>query len=100
MSRVSTLRRTPRATYVGHGVVVARIEHEQRLYRGMKDRHAFVVPERGAWEFLYRGATYRQDAGMVQLKQPGEIYCDLRRDGPATYDMVLFDPEILTAARV
>ena len=99
MSPVSTLRRTTRATYVGHGLVVARIEHDQRLFRGMKDRHAFVVSERGSWEFLYRGATYRQAPGIVQLKQPGEIYRDLRREGPATYDMVLFDPEILEAAR-
>ena len=65
----------------------------------MKDRHGFVVSERGLWEFLYRGATYRQAPGIVQLKQPGEIYRDLRREGPATYDMVLFDPEILAAAR-
>ena len=99
MSPVSTLRRTTRATYVGHGVIVARIEHEQRLFRGMKDQHAFVVSERGAWEFLYRGATYRQGPGTVQLKQPGEIYRDLRREGPASYDMVLFEPAVLAAAR-
>jgi AraC-like DNA-binding protein len=36
---------------------------------------------------------------VIQLKQPGEIYRDLRRDGPATFDVVLFDPEIVQAAR-
>jgi AraC-like DNA-binding protein len=91
-------RRTTRALYVGHGVVVARIEHERRLFLGMKDRHAFVVPDRGAWEFTYRGATYRQAPGTVQLKQAGELYRDLRRDGPASYDMVLFEPELVAAA--
>lgn len=84
---------------MGHGILVARVEYEQRLWRGMKDRHMFVVPDIGSWEFLYRGATYLQDPGMVQLKYPGEIYRDLRRDGPASYDLVLLDPEILDQAR-
>jgi AraC-like DNA-binding protein len=98
VSPVSKLRRSTRATYVGHGVMVARIENEQRLWYGMKDRHAFVVPDRGSWEFLYRGTTYHQGPGVLQLKQPGEMYRDLRRDGAASYDMVLFEPEIVAAA--
>jgi len=65
----------------------------------MKDCHAYVVADHGGWEFLYRGATYRQAPGIVQLKQPGEIYRDLRRDGPASYDVVMFDPELVARAR-
>jgi AraC-like DNA-binding protein len=99
VSVVSKLRRTTRASYIGHGVTVARVENDQRLAIGMKDCHAYVVPVRGGWEFLYRGATYHQAPGVVQLKQPGEIYRDLRRDGPASYDVVLFDPEIVARAR-
>ncbi|HET7499680.1 MAG TPA: AraC family transcriptional regulator [Kofleriaceae bacterium] len=99
MSPVARPRRTTRLRYAGHGMLAGRVEDELRLWSGMKDRHAFVVPARGRWEFLYRGATYRQGPGMVQLKQPGEIYRDLRRDGPATYDIVLLDPEVVSAAR-
>jgi AraC-like DNA-binding protein len=57
-----------------------------------------VVPERGSWEFLYRGATYRQHLGLLQLKQPGELLRELRRDGPASYEIVVFEPEVLARA--
>ena len=73
MSPKVNVRRTTRALYMGHGVVVGRVEHERRLFRGMRDNHAYVVPERGSWEFLYRGTTYRQHVGLLQLKQPGEL---------------------------
>lgn len=99
MSPIAKPRRTTRLTYEGHGILVGRIENERRLWHGMKDHHAFVVPERGAWEFLYRGATYQQSPGTIQLKQPAEIYRDLRREGPASYDIVVFDPAALTGAR-
>lgn len=91
-------RRTTRATYVGHGIVVGRIENEWRLFRGMKDNYAFVVPGCGTWEFLYRGGTYSQGPGVLQLKQPGELLRELRRDGPASYDIVVFDNQVLAAA--
>jgi AraC-like DNA-binding protein len=95
----SKLRRSTRALYAGHGIVLGRIEHEQRLFRGMRDNHAFVVPERGTWEFLYRGATYQQQPGLLQLKQPGELIRELRRDGAANYEIVVFDPAPLVGAR-
>jgi AraC-like DNA-binding protein len=59
-----------------------------------------VVPERGRCEFQYRGATYRQAPGLLQLKQPGELYRDLRREGAATYDVAMFDPEVIARARM
>jgi len=65
----------------------------------MKDRYAFVLSERGTSEFLYRGAVYVQGPGFVQLKQPGEIYRDLRREGPATFDVVLIELDAVYAAR-
>lgn len=99
MSPLPAPRRTTRVLYQGHGILVARIQDEQRLWHGMKDHAAVVIPERGAWEFLYCGATYRQAPGTLQLKQPGEIYRDLRRDSPTTYDTIIFDPAVLAAAR-
>jgi AraC-like DNA-binding protein len=92
-------RRRTHAVYAGHGVVIGRVEDDARLWHGMKDGPAVVVPERGALEFLYRGRTYQQHPGVLQLKQAGEIYRDLRRDGPATYQIVLFDPAVVAAAR-
>jgi AraC-like DNA-binding protein len=74
-------------------VVVGRVEREDRLWRGMKDRYAVVIPERGGGEYRFRGGTYRQGPGLLRLVMPGEMYRELRRDGPATYDVVLIEPE-------
>src|ERR1700753_2308502 len=92
-------RRTTSAVFIGHGIVIGRIENERRLWHGMKDRHTFLVPHTGSWEFLYGAETYRHGPGMVQLKHPGEIYRDLRRTSATSYDIVLFDPELMLAAR-
>src|SRR4051794_20819322 len=81
------------------GVALGRMEEEDRLWRGMKDRFAYVIPERGSSEVLYRGRTYRVEPGTVLLKQPGEIYRHLRRDRPATFDVVLVELAEVAAAR-
>lgn len=91
-------RRSTRALYEGQGIVVGRVENERRLLHGIRDSHAFVVPKQGAWEFLYRGGTYLQRPGILQLKQPGELIRDLRRDGPARYDIVIFAPALIARA--
>jgi len=92
-------QRSVRATSADGTALLGRLEGEDRLWRGMKDRYAFLVTERGWSEFLYRGGTYRQGPGIVQLKQPGEIYRDLRRDGPTTFDVVLIELDEVHAAR-
>jgi len=99
VSPIPQRRRVLRATSACGSAVLGRIEHEDRLWRGMKDRFAFLVTERGWTDFLYRGATYQQGPGLVQLKQPGEIYRDLRRDGPSTFDVVLLELDAIRAAR-
>lgn len=79
--------------------MLGRMEGEDRLYRGMKDRFAYAIPERGSCDYRYRGRTYQQRPGLVVLKQPGEIYSELRRDEPATFDLVFMDLEVVHAAR-
>lgn len=73
------------------GVVLRRMEDEGGLYCGLKDLHAFLVVERGLSEIWHRGRTYSVGPGDVLLSQPGELYRQLRRNGPATFDLVLFD---------
>ena len=80
-------------------VVLGRVENEDRLWRGMKDRYTFVVPQRGWSEYLHRGASYQQGPGRLQVKQPGEIYRDLRRQGPQSYDVVVLDLAEIEYAR-
>ena len=72
---------------------IGRVEDEDRLWRGMKDRYAFIVPRRGWAEYVYRGGIYQQGPGRLALKQPGEMYRDLRRDHARSYDVVLLAPD-------
>jgi AraC-like DNA-binding protein len=88
------------ARWSGGGVLMYRMDDEDGLYCGMKDLHAFLVVERGRSEVLHRGRTFPVGPGDIVLAQPGELYRDLRRDGPSTFDIVLFEPaHIADAAR-
>ena len=79
--------------------MLGRLEQERRLWYGMKHRFAFVVTRSGRTDFLFRVATHVQHPGVVQLKQPGEMYRDVRRDGPSSFDVVLLDDAVVDAAR-
>lgn len=81
-----------------NGVMLGRMENQHGLYRGMKDRFAYIVPERGRLEFAYRGRVYRSGPGELSLKHPGEFYTELRRDGLATFDIVFVDIDLVHAA--
>ncbi len=81
------------------GAVLGRLEHEHRLWYGMKHRFAFVVTRSGRTDFVFRGASHVQHPGVVQLKQPGEMYRDVRRDGPSSFDVVMLDDVVVDTAR-
>lgn len=81
------------------GVLLGRVTDEDRLYRGMKDRFAYVVGVRGATEFLYRGGVYQSGPDVLRVQQPGEMYRELKRDGLLTYDVVILDLAQVDAAR-
>src|SRR5690606_17400230 len=85
--------------HAGRGAMLGRLEQERRLWYGMKHRFAFVVTRSGRTDFLFRGATHIQHPGVIQLKQPGEMYRDVRRDGPSSFDVVLLDDAVIDAAR-
>jgi len=78
--------------------MLGRMENQDGLYRGMKDRFAYIIPEQGRLEFAYRGRVYRSEPGMLSLKHPGEFYSELRRDGLASFDIVFVDIELVHAA--
>jgi AraC-like DNA-binding protein len=88
---------TPRRSFVAHhfvdlpGIALGRVEDDDRLYRGMKDRFAFVVPAQGWAEFRYRGRSYRSGPGVLRLQHPGEMYSERLREGTGSYDVVLLD---------
>jgi AraC-like DNA-binding protein len=82
-----------------HGVTVARYRHEGRLLTAVKGRHASVSSAAGRSEWWARGQTWSSRPGSLQLKLPGEVHRETRRDGPARFKVVLFEEEIVEHAR-
>lgn len=79
------------------GVLLSRFENEERLYTGMKDLAGFMLVERGSSQLWHRGRLHEVEPGAVVLTLPGEIYRDVQRDGPASFEIVLFDRAQLEA---
>jgi AraC-like DNA-binding protein len=82
-----------------HGVTVARYRHDGRLLTAVKDRHASVSSSAGRSEWWARGQTWSSRPGSLQLKLPGEVHRETRRDGPAQFKVVLFDEALVEHAR-
>jgi len=82
-----------------HGVTVARYRHEGRLLTAVKERPASVSSAAGRSEWWARGQTWSSRPGSLQLKLPGEVHRETRRDGPARFKVVLFEEEIVEHAR-
>ena len=82
-----------------HGVTVARYRHDGRLLTAVKERHASVSNSAGKSEWWARGQTWSSRPGSLQLKLPGEVHRETRRDGPARFKVVLFEEEIVEHAR-
>jgi AraC-like DNA-binding protein len=82
-----------------HGVTVARYRHDGRLLTAVKDRHASVSSSQGRSEWWARGQTWSSRPGSLQLKLPGEVHRETRRDGPAQFKVVLFEEALVAHAR-
>jgi hypothetical protein len=81
------------------GVTVARYRHDGRLLTAVKDRHASVSSSAGRSEWWARRQTWSSRPGSLQLKLPGEVHRETRRDGPARFKVVLFDEALVEHAR-
>ena len=82
------------------GVSVGRFRSDARLYRSVKDRVATVTSEAGSCEWWARGKTWTSRPGTLQIKLPGEVHRELRRDGPSRFQVVLFDDDVIDEARL
>lgn len=68
------------------------------LYRGVKEAYTIGRVERGSSEWWSNGRTWTSVPGSFQLKQPGDVHRDIRRDGPGTFQIVALDAALVTAA--
>lgn len=81
------------------GVMVADFDTDGRLFCSVKDRLATLYNLSGHSEWWARGRVRRSEPGALQLKLPGEVHRELRRDGPARFQVVLFDDALVAEAR-
>jgi AraC-like DNA-binding protein len=81
------------------GVEVARFTCEGRLFSSVKDRVATVHTTAGHGELWAHGRVWPSGPEAVHVKLPGELHRDLRRVGPARFQVVLFDDALLDEAR-
>ncbi len=81
------------------GVTVARFASDGRLFRSVKDHVATVQNYTGHSEWWAHGRVWSTRPGALQLKSPGDVHRELRRDGPARFQILLYAGHLLDEAR-
>ncbi|MBJ6763725.1 helix-turn-helix transcriptional regulator [Myxococcaceae bacterium JPH2] len=81
------------------GVGIVRGEREQRLWRGIKPVHAIHLTLQGVSERWYRGQVLTEAPGTLSFKEAGEVYRDVRRHTPGTFQVIAFDSALVDEAR-
>jgi AraC-like DNA-binding protein len=81
------------------GVDVLRVTRTTGLYRGMKTHHGVALTYEGRTLSTLDGREVLSTPGAVQLKEPGQVHRDVRRESPGTFQLVLFEPGLVDAAR-
>ncbi|WP_433927066.1 helix-turn-helix domain-containing protein [Sorangium cellulosum] len=82
------------------GVTVARCRSDARSHRSVKDRFASISFTAGQSEWRARGRTWTAKPGALALMLPGEVHREERRDGPARFQVVLFNDALVNEARL
>jgi AraC-like DNA-binding protein len=68
------------------------------LYRSVKAAYAIARVEAGRTEWWSGGRTWTSAPGSFQLKQPGDVHRDLRRDGTGAFQVIALDAALVEAA--
>jgi len=68
------------------------------LYRSMKEAYAIARVEAGLTQWWSGGHTWTSAPGSFQLKQPGDVHRDLRRDGTGAFQVIALDLALVDAA--
>lgn len=84
---------------LGCGVDYVRVRSTMRLYRGVKSHHAVALSFAGHSEWRIDGREGTAEPGSMQLKEPGQVYRDLARHTPATFQLLCFDDELVDESR-
>lgn len=80
------------------GLSIGQFSSDARLYRGVKDRLAVVHNLAGRSRWWARGRIHESGPGDLQIKLAGDVYREVERDGPARFQVVLFDDDLVRGA--
>ncbi|WP_342379371.1 AraC family transcriptional regulator [Myxococcus stipitatus] len=81
------------------GLRVVRYRADGRLWRAVKERDSVTMTFSGRAEWMCGGEVRSSEPGTLDLKQRGDSYRDLRRDGPACFQVCAFDESLVAEAR-
>jgi AraC-like DNA-binding protein len=88
-----------RAGPVGPGVAYLCLRKNTQLYRGMKAHYGVSLTCGGRSISRIDGRERVQAPGTLGLAQPGQVHCNLRRDGPGAFQFLSFDARLVDEAR-
>jgi len=81
------------------GLRVVRYRTDGRLWRAVKERYSVMMTYAGQAEWTCDGEVRYSTPGTLDIKQRGDVYRDLRRDGPACFQVFAFDESLVAEAR-
>ena len=81
------------------GLRAARVDNDA-WYVGIKETFLISRFEAGRSEFWTHGRTWQGAPGSVMVFEPGDVYRDLKREGPVTFQLIGFSHPLLDTLRV
>jgi len=81
------------------GLRVARVTSDQP-YVGLKETFLISRFEAGRADFWTHGRTWSGAPGSVMVFEPGDVYRDLKRHGPVTFQLIGFSTPFIDAVKV
>jgi AraC-like DNA-binding protein len=84
---------------VGPGVACLRVQKTTQLYRGMKAHYGVSLTCGGRSVSRVDGRERVQTPGTLGLAQPGQVHCNVRRDGAGAFQFLSFDAWLVDDAR-
>jgi len=77
------------------GVHSLLIDSDERLWCAVKETYAVALIHRGRAESRWWRGAFESGPGTLVFNEPGSVYKDLRRDGPARFQIVSIDPALI-----
>lgn len=79
------------------GVRSILVDADERLWCAVKESYGVSLVLRGHSEWRSRGGAVTSGPGAIQVSEPGTVHKDLRRDGPARFQIITLEVSVVRA---